>query len=105
MIYIKRYNEDIDWDNFDFEEEESPPLKVGDGVLINGKIEMWNRNRFYEMNRNGVYRIEFIDKSKNITGDIYYEYEKGTIPYDGWLVIFDGHWPWFKYDENVMKKV
>jgi len=97
--------EDIDWNDFDFEEEIPSPLEVGDIVIVNGTLRYWTRNKFHEINRYSKYEIVSIDKSENIIKDLQYKYKKGSIPYSGWLVMFKDHWPWFKYDENVMKKI
>jgi len=108
---IKLY-EDFEWDDEDFDEEEFPPFdfKVGDRIRFISNTAYWNseesnppRFNIYPV-QNGMsaaYKIKKIQHASEITGDGDNKIPKGSIPYDGYMVILGGMWPWFKIDNMV----
>lgn len=115
-IDIKDYNrrkelqlkEDIDWTFEDDEEKYEPkPLNKNDHVKINGKVNFWNsyKRQFIDTNVFDRTYIDDIKKTEDIYRDDIIRFDKGTIPHDGWLIKLVGHWPWFIYDDKVIKKI
>lgn len=117
MENIKKYDkfinedesyEDIDWSDFDYEEDEPKPLNKNDAVKVDGYLIFWNPNgKFFNNTEFSSYigYIEDIKKSEDIYRDGDNILDKGKIPYDGWLIMLEGHWPWFIYNDKVIKKI
>ena len=104
MRYIKIF-ENIKWDDWEIQEEDdSFPFEIGDVVKNDSHLIFWNSEQFITIPVKIIGEITNVDKSENITSDGSDKIKKGTIPYDGWLFKIKGHWPWFKYDENVILK-
>lgn len=98
--------------NWEFNEDETkfddPPLNVGDIISFNN-AEFWSPyyNKFLiSVNIDGFnLKVTKIDKTENITSDNNYKYYSVPISYDGWLIMVEGHWPWFKYNGDNIKKL
>lgn len=108
LKYLKLF-EDIDFEDFDWEEEDpdAPTIKVGDIISPGNKV-WWNSSAKkwikYTEDLEKI-RVEKVEHSSNIDEDGFNRFTKGSIPYDGYMVKFSGKWPWFKIeDDNNLKE-
>jgi len=102
MKYIKEYK-DIDWDDFDIEEEDPDNLfEIGDILLPtnNGNITYYDSNdktfKVYH-NYNSSIKVDTIKHTKDISFDSY-NHSINIDNYDGYLFTDIRLWPWLKFD-------
>lgn len=110
MKYIKLF-ENIDWEE-DWEEEDPDSLipKVGDIYRREdvSRLLWWSRvmgvwNIYYLMENDDLL-VTHVKHASEIDNDDEHKIEKGSIPYDGYMVKFKGKWPWFKSKDDSIKE-
>jgi len=113
MKYIKEYK-DIDWDDFDIEEDDPyyNKFKVGDYVTVrnkDSKLIFWDSQKddwhSFTYDRVDYVSVEVINAkySQNISSDIIRNRFKKKIPYGEQLIQLKGKWPWFRSEDFILK--
>ena len=107
---MKRF-EDFNWE-FDDEEEEYIPNDNIKGKYLIGKsirLEYWNSNKsnkwnstHYDYNNT---KITNFKHSSEVKDNVEKHHIFTTIPDDCYVFSLKGHWPWFKYDERLLKYI
>jgi len=96
---------DIDWDDFDFEEESDfVPFEKNDNLFFGGIVQYWDSSnkKWISISVNwGSETVVDVKKSVDIDDDDERTFKKGSIPFDGWLFALQYHWTWFKYDPRM----
>jgi len=91
--------ENINFDDFEWEEYDELPFDIGDRVVINEEYSWWDSScgkwSKYTATNNNPGKIEKIEHSYKITMD---GHRKTKILYDGYMVMLRGKWPWFKME-------
>jgi hypothetical protein len=113
MKYLRKYNEDIDFDDIDDEEYNEPyiPIKKGDKIDKHNDFDI----EYYTSRLKGVYKHNHYNNDLVINKVIYVDKEirylpdnsfikKGLIPKGQIIFSLKGHWPWFIYDPKIKIK-
>ena len=102
MKHLKLY-EDFNWD---FDEDEIPDsaIEPGDTIKI-GKVYYWDGNYWVSTIFYNEKEIDKVSNSNDVTDNPYNESDFNPIP-DKDITLFSikGHYPWFRYDDNILNE-
>ena len=101
MKHLRKFNEDFNWD---FDEDETPDYIInrGDTIKRGGRLYYWDGNYWASTVFDNEKVIDKVSNSNDVTDNPYNDYSFNPIP-DKDITLFSikGHYPWFRFDDNV----